>query len=204
MRKLSVILLAVTMTAAITYSEILDNLKLTKHEAEECLLLSIGNGLLTRGNHTDLVSIARSLPKDLQVAGMRQLMQLARSYTQSDQFKNDYKKWRNKQINPDAKTKMGIPKLGKIIENKIDNTLDKTENEKKYPSNPDELVKKRLEDFLAISATVDFHAQLNGREFVNPEYRKKSPQWKMCYRAGEHVVQVAREEAQQWLNELNQ
>jgi hypothetical protein len=91
-----------------------------------------------------------------------------------------------------------------MLENKIDNKLDQSQNEKKYPSDPAELVKKRLTDFLAVSATVDFDAETDGaRMFVKPEYEKKSSQWKMCFRAGREVVQAAREEAQKWLNELN-
>ena len=126
-----------------------------------------------RDGYPDLVSGARKLPAEEKVEGIKQLMQLAKEYTSSDQFKTDYKKWRNKQLNPDSKGKFGLPKFGKMLENAIDNQLDKSENEKKYPSDPMELVKKRLTDFLAVSATVDFDAKLTCcNRFVNPEYEK--------------------------------
>jgi len=60
-----------------------------------------------------------------------------------------------------------------------------------------------LQDFLRISATVDFDAELDGNVFVKKEYEKKSSWWKMCFRAGRDVVQAAREDAQKWLDELN-
>jgi hypothetical protein len=87
-------------------------------------------------------------------------MQLAKEYTSSEEFKNDYKKWRYARLNPDEKTRLGIPKFGKMINNKIDNAVDKGKNEKLYPSDPNEMIKQRLQDFLRISKTVDFEAQV--------------------------------------------
>lgn len=52
-------------------------------------------------------------------------MQLAKEYTASEEFKADYKKFRYEKLNPDEKTKIGVPKFGKMINNKIDNALDK-------------------------------------------------------------------------------
>jgi hypothetical protein len=64
------------------------------------------------------------------------------------------------------------------------------------------MVKQRLQEFLDISKTVDFDAELQGSMFKNPAYERKSAQWKMCYRAGKEVVEAAREEADKWLKEL--
>jgi hypothetical protein len=55
---------------------------------------------------------------------------------------------------------------------------------------------------MEISATVDFEAKLEGSMFANPEYEKKSDQWKQCYRAGKAVITAAREEVTAWLKEL--
>jgi hypothetical protein len=68
------------------------------------------------------------------------------------------------------------------------------------------LVKQRLQDFLEISASVEFDEELNtgDRKFANPEYERKNDQWKMCYRAGKEVVHAAREFAEKWLAELTE
>ena len=203
MKSILIVLMGVVASSASFITSIYDSLKISEDQAKECLLLSIGAGGVMAGNHSDLVRNARSLSSEEQVEGIRQLMKLAKEYTATEEFKKDYKKWRDKKLNPDAKTKIGVPKLGKMLENKIDSKLNKAENEKKYPSDPDEMVKKRLEDFLAISATVDFDAELNGWLFVDPDYEKKPAEWKMCYRAGKNVVMAAREEAQKWLDEIN-
>ncbi len=77
--------------------------------------------------------------------------------------------------------------------------------EKTYPDNPEVIIKKRLEEYLALSAKVDFNAQLtepdkyNIRMFVNPAYEKKSAQWKAIYRAGKEVNDVVTTFIKDWL-----
>jgi hypothetical protein len=101
------------------------------------------------------------------------------------------------------------PLIGKINEyefnereENMDNKLDKGDNEKIYPSDATDMVKKRLTQYLQLSATVDFDAVVKDRRFVNPEYEKKSSDWKMCFRAGKEVNEAAREFAKEWLKEL--
>jgi len=203
MKKIVFSLLAIICISATLLMSIYESLNISKEDAKKCLFLSITNGYMARNGHPDLLSNARQLSDDDKAEGIRQLMQLAHEYTATDDFKKDFKKWRNEKLNPDSKTKLGLPKFGKIIINKIDNQVDKAENEKKYPQDPTDMIRKRLNDFLAISATVDFDAELTGaRTFVKPEYEKKSGEWKMCYRAGKSVVEAARVEARKWLDEL--
>ena len=90
----------------------------------------------------------------------------------------------------------------KALDNAIDKQLNKGDDEKRYSSDVNELIKQRLNEFLELSATVDFDAQLNGRMFANPAYEAKSQQWKMCFRCGKEVITAAREEAKAWLKEL--
>lgn len=77
--------------------------------------------------------------------------------------------------------------------------------EKTYPEDPKIVVKKRLEAYLALVATVDFNATLTEadnykiRKFTNPAYEKKSPEWKALYRAGKDVNQVVTAFAKEWL-----
>lgn len=75
-----------------------------------------------------------------------------------------------------------------------------------FPENPAPVIAKRLREFLAISAEVDFAATLTSSGgkmvFQNPAYEQKSGQWKMCYRAGKDATTAARAAVQAWLKEL--
>lgn len=75
--------------------------------------------------------------------------------------------------------------------------------EKTYPADPATVVKKRLQEYLQLVATVDFSAKLTttGRKqtFVNPVYEKKSLKWKAIYRAGKEVNDVVTAFVKEWL-----
>lgn len=68
------------------------------------------------------------------------------------------------------------------------------------------LLKKRLQDFIGLTETVDFEARLVSmgykQEFANPIYQRKPAEWKFLYRLGKEPVTEARLFAQQWLAEL--
>ncbi len=77
----------------------------------------------------------------------------------------------------------------------------------RFPENPDELIAKRLKEFLALSAEIDFGAQLTASgkgvsRFADAQYEKKSSEWKLCFRAGREPVAAARAFAQEWLKQL--
>ncbi len=78
--------------------------------------------------------------------------------------------------------------------------------EQRYPADPRELIKKRISDFLAASAGVDFAAKLKPRGdkmiFANEEYERKPSDWKLCFRAGKEATEAARSFARSWLKEL--
>lgn len=67
-------------------------------------------------------------------------------------------------------------------------------------------LEKRLQDFIALSETVDFDARLvpigYKQEFANPLYQRKPTEWKFLYRSGKELVAETRLFAQQWLAEL--
>lgn len=75
-----------------------------------------------------------------------------------------------------------------------------------FPENHTQKVKKYLENYLTLGATVDFDAELaekNGRKiFVNKEYESKNADWKRIYRGGREVYNATRPLAEQWLKEL--
>jgi hypothetical protein len=81
-----------------------------------------------------------------------------------------------------------------------------SEWEAKYPADHMKFVKIRLEQFLEETDDIDFSAKLiekNGiKYFVNPDYERRSNRWKMAYRAGEDVIQTARNYVQEWINEI--
>jgi hypothetical protein len=183
----------------VVFADVFTELDITKDKAKQFLVSSIGTNYMTVDR--DVLSKARNMPVEMQVEAVRELIQFAKEYSQSDAFKNDYKKWRNEKING-KKKKFGIPNPTEMLDKALDKTLNKEENEKRYPSDPSVLIKQRLTEFLEVSATVDFDAGLKNGMFVNPDYEKKSPQWKMCYRAGKEVVDAARSEAKTWLDEL--
>jgi hypothetical protein len=202
MKKILVIAIAfITLTAAVV-ADIYGSLDISKEQVKQRLLESIAEGYVVSGNQSSLVLKARSLPVEMRVAGIRQLIQFAKEYTSSDEFEKDYQKWRKNRLNPGQKTRIGLPKFRKVLDNAVDNAVDSKENDSRYPSDPQKLVKKRLEEFLEVSGSVNFDARLSGNGFVDAEYQNKSDQWKMCFRAGREVVNAAREEAKVWLGEL--
>lgn len=76
-----------------------------------------------------------------------------------------------------------------------------------YPADPKVLIANRLRQFLELSKDVNFNAKLvpigGGRmDFADLQYRQKSADWKLCYRAGEPAVQAARNFAAEWLKQL--
>lgn len=195
-------LVAFLFISAGMLTSIYESLDLSEDDAKECLFNSIADGYIVRGSHDNLVSNARALPVEARAEGIRELMKMAKAYTATDKFKKDYKKWRTKKLNGGG-GKIGIPNLGKMLDKAVDNRLDKEKNEKLYPAEANDMIRKRLKDFLEISATVDFDAEVDGGQFVKEAYQKKNNWWKMCFRAGKEVVEAAREEAKSWLDEMD-
>ena len=75
-----------------------------------------------------------------------------------------------------------------------------------YPSDPNQFIKRRLEEFLKVTSDLDFTAELvtkNGKKvFVNPAYENKDSRWKMAFRAGKEVVDPSRAFVQEWIKEI--
>jgi len=76
----------------------------------------------------------------------------------------------------------------------------------KFPADPRLLIKKRITEFLAASADVDYAAKLVPRGdkmvFARDEFEQKSPEWKTCFRAGREATEAARAFAKAWMAEL--
>jgi hypothetical protein len=80
---------------------------------------------------------------------------------------------------------------------------DKDLWEKSYPTDPAILVKKKLQEYLQLAATVDYTAKLittgDKAKFVNPVFEKKNLKWKAIYRAGKEVNDVVTVFVKEWL-----
>jgi hypothetical protein len=78
--------------------------------------------------------------------------------------------------------------------------------EAEYPSDANQYIKRRLEEFLKVTSDIDYDAELvikNGKKiFVNEAYENKDSRWKMAFRAGKEVVEPARAFVQQWVHEI--
>ena len=79
--------------------------------------------------------------------------------------------------------------------------------QKQYPADYRQVVKARLQEFVALAKTVDFNAELkqvkDKKKFVNPAYEGKSDAWKQIFRAGKEVIEPAVAFAEQWIKEIN-
>ena len=80
-------------------------------------------------------------------------------------------------------------------------------HDKRFPADPNALIARRLQEFLALTKDVDFNAKLvPGRGgkmlFANAAYEEKPPEWKLCYRVGREPVEAARAAAAEWLKAL--
>ena len=76
-----------------------------------------------------------------------------------------------------------------------------------YPEQSSVVVAKRLKEFLALTADIDFGAKLEATgsgkmHFANSDFESKSSNWKLCYRAGREPVATARSLATDWLYQL--
>lgn len=71
-----------------------------------------------------------------------------------------------------------------------------------------DMIKLRLESFLAFTADIPFDARLverNGKKyFASEDLEAKSSDWKLCFRAGKETIQAGRSFAEAWLKELKQ
>ena len=96
------------------------------------------------------------------------------------------------------------PQMVKNLDERHESMLKEWESI--YPSDPNQFIKRRLEEFLKVTSDIDFNAELvtkNGKKiFVNPAYENKDSRWKMAFRAGKEVVEPARAFVQQWAQEI--
>lgn len=80
---------------------------------------------------------------------------------------------------------------------------------KEHPESVQDLIKLRLNQFIAGTKGIDYNAVYSQESvarglgpFKNQDYNKKSSQWKQGFFAGKEITETARTFIQQWLKEL--
>lgn len=114
---------------------------------------------------------------------------------------------KQKSISPELmKTyEKGLEDQKKMLADWEDPHPNQTLWQKQYPEDPAILVKAKLQEYLALVATVDFTAPLTAPDkykkikFVNPAYEKQSLRWKACFRAGKEVNEIVTAFVKEWL-----
>jgi hypothetical protein len=183
------------------YLDVFETLQIERDKAEQLMARSFASGKPQATS--DLVKTARNLETDVKVAAVRELVKAAKAYTETSAFQSDYTRWRDEQLGYATKPTSAVRNPLGMLERKLDKKLNAKKDESKYPAKASDAVKQRLQEFLDLSATVDFGARLtSGRRFENSAYEAKPNEWKACYRAGEPVVKAAREEVEKWLASL--
>ena len=156
---------------------------------------------------------------------------LAKSYTQSDEFKRRYAEFRKANrpdtagSQPDAESRRQMEKEIKEAEAELKTLPPEMQKEfkgtiaamralldpggeqlkefdAKYPEDPNALVALRLKEFLTLTAGMNYNARLVEGQFADPALESKPKEWKACYRAGREATEAARAFASQWLKEL--
>ncbi|WP_461104697.1 hypothetical protein [Spirosoma koreense] len=118
------------------------------------------------------------------------------------EFKKQYLSWLKQQAQGNIDASTAAPEVDK--ERLAEQRRQKAEFDAHANFRP--LLKKRLQDFIALTESVDFEARLvpMGRKqaFANPVYERKPAEWKFLYRLGKEPVAEARLFAQQWVADL--
>ena len=116
------------------------------------------------------------------------------------------------QLNQQANDPTQKTAMKQIIETQAQEEQEKykrsmTEWSSAYPEHPSAAIAKRLKEFLALTADMDFDAKLEAvggkQRFANSQYESKDSDWKLCYRAGREPVAAARAFATDWLHQLD-
>ncbi len=83
---------------------------------------------------------------------------------------------------------------------------DLKEWEEDFPVDPSPVIARRLREFLAMSADVNFDAKVVNRDgrnyFADEQYERKPEEWKICFRAGREATTAAGSAATTWLAQL--
>ncbi len=140
------------------------------------------------------------MAKAFQAMGMSAADQ-KKSLDEFDEMLAEYKKPNSMMIDAIYEGEVGTAKRN---EEDYQQRVKKWEFE--YPADHNARLKRHIEKYLKLAATVDFSAQLKDRYgkkvFVNSAYEGKGTDWKLIFRAGKEVYDVTKPFAESWLKEL--
>ncbi len=154
--------------------------------------------LAEAGNASEKAMIGRDL------AVLRQLQDLSK--TKPAEFKTQYIAFMGRYMS--RSTKSGVERGTENLADAKTKAVDYRERLAQYKANanPNSMIKKRLQEFIALAESVDFDAKTVGTgyrtEFVRTDYRAQPNEWKFLYRLGREPVMAARDMARTWLGEL--
>jgi hypothetical protein len=154
----------------------------------------------------DVSEVLRALPPDERATAVRELGGFVKEYVRGAEFRKNYAKaWKDTQPKhgsgmPGVDVKSMAARAEKMARHdstsaKEAATLDK---------DPNVTVRRRLQQFLAETAGIDYDAKTSGPShvFTDAGYESRPPLWKMGYRAGREATEAARAFAKEWMEEL--
>ncbi len=165
------------------------------------------------------------LPKSMEEMRSEQKEQLKKSIKETEENMKTLTPEQQEQFKPvldglraslksveDPNNPMYSKDVGKMYQQAYEGQLetfkkDSAEWDTQWPPDPKPMLIRRLENFLEVSADVDFNAKVvrdksGFTTFANPTYEGKSSDWKLCYRAGRETIEAARAAAKEWLQGL--
>ncbi|HEV7331523.1 MAG TPA: hypothetical protein VGN63_10835 [Flavisolibacter sp.] len=180
-----------------TYNNIFNQLGIETEVAETYIVDNIIGGSTSFPTSEIMVSLALNKREE----AVRKIGDYIKAYVQTPAFAKEYATARTDQ-KPEAPTG-----LYKNAENMAVYKEDMLRWEKEYPASFTVLLKRKLNEFLQLTADIDFNAKLvqRGKKqvFADPALEAKDSFWKACFRSGKTTVAAARSYAQQWLLELH-
>jgi len=195
----AVLVLVLAVPFVLRAADAIETYELDREQVE----LSVMNAFRGAWYPFDVTDVLRQLPPDQRAVAVRAIGEFVRAYVGSPAFKKAYAE-AYKQSKPKG---FGLPSLNARA--LADKALDKAQGKTASGSsdaldkNPNVTLKHRLEQFLELSADVDFTAETTGeggaRRFVKSEDEARSREWKMCFRAGPEATAAARAFAKEWL-----
>lgn len=200
----AVLVLVLVVPLVLRAADAIETYDLDREQVE----LSIMNACRGAWYPFDVTDVLRQLPPEARGAAVRALGDFTKAYIGSAGFKKAYAEaYRN------SKPKgFGLPSLNAraLADKALEKAQGKTPagDSEALDKNPNVTLKRRLEQFLELSADVDFAAPTVGegsaRRFEKPEDEAKPREWKMCFRAGPEATSAARAYAKEWLAELEE
>lgn len=195
------LLTALCLPALTIAGDVIDTYELDRTSVESSVMGAFRGGWYSFG----VTPALKAVPAAERAAVVRALGEFTRAYVESPAFKSEYAK-AYKATKPKG---FGLPKLdagslarAAVTKARGDDGASRTALDK----DPNVTLRLRLQEFLDLSADVDFAAATTGsgssRRFVDESYEAKSAQWKMCFRAGKEATGAARAFAQEWLESL--